>query len=79
LDHDLTNGFGITTNIINGGQECGGITENWKSQNRNDTYVKMLEYFNLPAEDEATMTCGNQSSSFPDEGGYGNAYSYFKF
>jgi chitinase len=27
----ITNGFGVTTNIINGVQECGGGSENWKS------------------------------------------------
>jgi len=27
----ISNGFGVTTNIINGVQECGGGSENWKS------------------------------------------------
>lgn len=75
----ITNGFGVTTNIINGVQECGGGSENWKSQYRIDTYVKLLEYFNLPTEAAETMTCGGQSSSFPNSGGYGNAYSYFEY
>jgi len=69
-------GFGVTTNIINGGQECGGGWENNKSQSRIDYYQNFLEYFDLPEEDESTMTCGNLSSSFPT-GGYGDAFAYF--
>jgi len=55
----IQNGFGVTTNILNGAQECGTFgTENSKSQYRIDTYVKLLEYFNLPTEPADTMTCG---------------------
>jgi hypothetical protein len=69
-------GFGVTTNIINGGQECGGGFENTKSQSRITYYQAFLDYFDLPAEQESTMTCGGQPSAFPD-GGYGDALAYF--
>lgn len=72
-------GFGATTNIINGGLECGANWENPKSEHRIDTYKKMLTYFGLPAEDEDTMGCGWQSKDWPmDPPGYGMLnYSYF--
>jgi hypothetical protein len=68
--------FGVTTNIINGGQECGAGFENTKSQSRIDYYTEFLNYFGLPSEDNDTKTCGNLSSSFP-VGGYGDAFAYF--
>ena len=68
--------FGVTTNIINGGQECGGGWENTKSESRISYYTEFLNYFGLPAEARETMTCGNLSSSFPT-GGYGDAFAYF--
>lgn len=75
-DAEMGPTFGTSTNIINGGQECGGGWENEKSQSRIEYFIEFLDYFDLPAEDEETMTCGNQSSSFPD-GGYGDAVAYF--
>jgi len=68
--------FGVTTNIINGGHECGGGWENIKSESRISYYTEFLNYFGLPAEARETMTCGNLSSSFPS-GGYGDAFAYF--
>jgi hypothetical protein len=68
--------FGTSTNIINGGQECGAGWENTKSESRIDYYTNLLDYFDLPEEDYDTKTCGGQSSSFPD-GGYGDAMAYF--
>jgi len=38
----ITSGFGVTTNIINGGLECGKGWEIDKSQYRIDTYKSML-------------------------------------
>lgn len=68
--------FGVTTNIINGGQECGRNSEDARSQHRIDYYKEFLTYFGLPAEAEDTLTCGNLSSTFPS-GGYGDAVAYF--
>jgi len=42
IDAGITAGFGVTTNIINGGQECGKGYEIVKSQYRIDTYKSML-------------------------------------
>lgn len=78
MNAGIHNGFGVTTNIINGGQECGAGFENVKSQYRIDTYIELLDYFGLPEEDPETMTCGEQAG-FPEAGGYGNAYTYFHY
>jgi hypothetical protein len=76
LNGGFVAGFGITTNIINGGQECGAGHENSKSQSRIDYFQEFLDFFELPDEDESTMTCGGMSSGFP-EGGFGDAFAYF--
>ena len=54
------NCFGGTTNIINGGQECGQTSESYGSQRRMDYYIEWLDFFGLPAEEETAscMGCG---------------------
>ena len=44
----LTPGFGVTTQIINGGVECGGSRENEKSQNRIAYYRGFTGRLNVP-------------------------------
>ena len=68
--------FGLTTNIINGGLECGKGWETTSSESRISYYTSFLNYFSLPEEDRDTKTCGNLSSNFPP-GGYGDAVAYF--
>lgn len=72
----LSAGFGVTTNIINGMQECGRYSEDTRSQSRISYYKSFLNYFGLPEESEESMRCGGQKNTFP-EGGYGDEYSYF--
>lgn len=80
---NITAGFGATTNIINGEQECGTTDEEalGKMQNRIDAYKKYLEDFGLPAEGESTLTCVNQPKGiFPDDGSYGTPmYAFFEY
>ena len=77
MDNGL-NCFGGTTNIINGGQECGQGAESYGSQHRMDYYIEWLNFFGLEAEDATAscMGCGGQQNLFPDAG---SAYipSYF--
>ena len=56
---NITASFGTTTNIINGGVECGGTVENSKSASRGEYYLKWLDFFDLPAE--GGLGCANQS------------------
>ena len=63
---NITATFGTTTNIINGGIECGQTPENSKSRSRGDYYLKWLDFFGLPAE--SGLGCGSQKSYFPYAG-----------
>jgi hypothetical protein len=45
----ITNTFGTTINIINGGLECG--MENSKAASRGEYYLKWLNFFGMPPED----------------------------
>ncbi|MEJ1872716.1 chitinase, partial [Escherichia coli] len=44
----LVPGFGVTTQIINGGVECGGPTEIAQSQNRIKYYKEFANYLKVP-------------------------------
>jgi len=54
----ITDTFGATTNIINGGIEC-SLGMNTAANARADFYKSFLGYFSLPAEEEAGLTCGS--------------------
>ena len=64
--------FGTTTNIINGGQECGFASS--KAESRGEYYLKWLEFFGL--EPETGLDCVDQGS-FP-EGGAGDVPAYWE-
>ena len=68
---NITNGFGTTINIINGGLECNSWSE--KAKSRGVYYLKWLEFFGLDPEDH--LGCETQKS-FPDDG-YGDQVGYF--
>ena len=73
------NCFGITTNIINGGLECGFGSETYGSQHRADYYGHWLDLMGLPDENVSDLSCagcGSMKSRFPD-GGSGHTLSYF--
>ena len=53
----ITAPFGTTTNIMNGGYECGKGSETQKSKNRISYYTSFLDHFGLPKEDEASKGC----------------------
>lgn len=77
---NIVAGFGATTNIINGEQECGQGDEDARGQNRIDAYKAWLTYFELP-EETTGLTCGDQPAGiFPDKGSYGEGmYAYFEY
>ncbi len=57
LDSGLTPGFGVTTQIINGGIECGGEAEHVQSQNRIDYYLNFANELNVPVEPNEVLGC----------------------
>lgn len=71
----IKGGFGTTINIINGGVECGGATENKKASNRGDFFKEFLDVLGLDPSKEENLGCANQHQ-FP-EGSAGNIKGYF--
>lgn len=59
LDNGLSPGFGVTTQIINGGIECGGSSEHIQSQNRIDYYLNFTTYLNVPVAEHEVLGCAN--------------------
>ncbi|BBM02073.1 chitinase [Microbulbifer sp. GL-2] len=59
LANNLTSGFGVTTNIINGAIECSKGSEDYRSQYRMDYYQNFAEFLgvDIPADEE--LGCAN--------------------
>ena len=59
-------GFGATTNIVNGGIECGsstdGVNEKPQSKNRIKYYLGAAEYLNVPILPDENLGCASQDS-----------------
>jgi chitinase len=72
---DGKNAFGITTNIINGGLECGKGVESYGSQHRADYYKEWLDHLGV-AEEEDGLGCGGMQSQFPSNSG-GKTHGFF--
>lgn len=79
-DHDKANGlvpgFGVTTQIINGGVECGGPTEIAQSQNRIKYYKEFANYLKVPVPENEVLGCANMKQF--DEGGSGALKIYWE-
>ncbi|WP_178124462.1 chitinase [Spartinivicinus ruber] len=61
--HDHNNGlfpgFGVTTQIINGGVECGATQEHKQSLNRIRYYQSFTQYLNVPITSSEVLGCAN--------------------
>ncbi len=53
----LVPGFGVTTQIINGGIECGGSSEHIQSANRISYYRGMADYLGVPVAGDEVLGC----------------------
>ncbi|MPW31813.1 chitinase [Agarivorans sp. B2Z047] len=56
-ENGLLPGLGVTTNIINGGVECGGSEEIAQSLNRIDYYTHFSEHLTSPISDDEVLGC----------------------
>lgn len=72
----LISGFGVTTQIINGGVECGGSTEIAQSQNRIKYYKAFANYLKVPIPADEVLGCANMKQF--DEGGAGALKIYWE-
>ncbi|AWF82555.1 hypothetical protein BTJ40_18050 [Microbulbifer sp. A4B17] len=59
LANNLTAGFGVTTNIINGAIECSSGTEDYRSQYRIEYYQSTAEYFGVEIPEDEELGCAN--------------------
>ena len=57
IDNGLLTGFGVTTQIINGGIECGGSQEHLQSQNRIGYYLSFTDYLDVPVLADEVLGC----------------------
>ncbi len=76
LANGLVPGFGVTTQIINGGVECGGSTEHLQSQNRITYYRAAAAHFNDPVPGNEVLGCKGMKQF--DEGGAGALPIYWE-
>ncbi|MGL4249140.1 MAG: glycoside hydrolase family 19 protein [Aeromonas sp.] len=79
-EHDRENGlvpgFGVTTQIINGGVECGGNAEHIQSQNRINYYREFANYLDVPIPADEVLGCKGMKSF--DEAGAGALPIYWE-
>lgn len=59
LQGGLEPGFGVTTQIINGGVECGGPTEHGQSLNRIEYYRNFARELDVPLGESEVLGCAN--------------------
>lgn len=57
IDNGLVPGFGVTTQIINGGIECGGNSEHVQSSNRIEYYLSFAVYLSVPVSQDEVLGC----------------------
>lgn len=76
LANGLVSGFGVTTQIINGGVECGGSSEHIQSQNRIGYYRNFAQYLGVPIADNEVLGCANMKQF--DDGGAGALSIYWE-
>ncbi|MGU5847338.1 glycoside hydrolase family 19 protein [Aeromonas hydrophila] len=72
----LVPGFGVTTQIINGGVECGGAAEHAQSQNRITYYQAQAQYLGVPVPADEVLGCKNMKVF--DEAGAGALPIYWE-
>ncbi len=76
ISNGLTTGFGVTTQIINGGVECGGSVEVAQSVNRISYYKSFAEYLGVEVPADEILGCKGMKSF--DEDGAGAVKIYWE-
>ncbi len=76
LENGLVPGFGVTTQIINGGVECGGSVEVAQSLNRISYFKAFAGYLGVPVPEDEVLGCKGMKSF--DEGGAGAINIYWE-
>ena len=76
IQSGLLPGFGVTTQIINGGVECGGSTEQAQSSNRLTYYRSLAQYLHVPITANEVLGCRGMRAF--GEGGAGALPIYWE-
>ena len=76
LANGLVPGFGVTTQIINGGIECGGSVEVQQSLNRISYYQSFADYLSVPIAEDEVLGCAGMKQF--DEAGSGALNIYWE-
>ncbi len=76
LSSGLVPGFGVTTQIINGGVECGGSVEVAQSLNRIAYFKEMAKHFNVHIPADEVLGCAGMKQF--DAGGAGAVNTYWE-
>ncbi|MCU8156960.1 chitinase [Vibrio vulnificus] len=74
LENGLAGGFGITTQIINGGVECGGSVEVAQSVNRISYYKEFANYLDVPVPEDEVLGCAGMKQFDADGAGAVDIY-----
>jgi chitodextrinase len=77
LADGLVPGFGVTTQIINGGVECGGSEEIQQSQNRISYYREFAKQLGVPVPGDEVLGCKGMKQ-FSDTGSAAKAIFWVK-
>ncbi|TDF42440.1 hypothetical protein EYS14_06390 [Alteromonadaceae bacterium M269] len=70
----LVPGFGVTTQIINGGVECGGSVEHRQSANRIEYYREFANYLDVPVPGDEVLGCAGMQRFDTNGNGALNIY-----
>lgn len=74
LANGLIPGFGVTTQIINGGVECGGSVEVAQSKNRISYYKSFADHFGIEVPSNEVLGCKGMKAFDADGAGAVNIY-----
>jgi hypothetical protein len=74
ISNGLVIGFGVTTQIINGGVECGGSTEIAQSLNRISYYQSFANYLGVAVQSSEVLGCANMKQFDSQGSGALNIY-----
>jgi chitinase len=74
ISNGLVSGFGVTTQIINGGVECGGQTEIAQSLNRISYYQSVADYLGVEVPSDEVLGCAGMKQFDNDGDGALNIY-----
>ncbi|PSV87114.1 glycosyl hydrolase family 18 protein [Photobacterium leiognathi] len=78
IDAGLSNGFGTTIHIINGGLECGSGSEDARAQSRINYYNEFANYLSVAIPSNEVLGCKDMAQFSDITGGSGSVPIYWE-